>query len=64
MQILIHWLAGQIDPKRRWTEKEFSEWLSQFNDDFATLRRYLVESGYMARDEGIYWRTPENDPVF
>jgi hypothetical protein len=62
-QILIRWVAGQIDPSRRWTEKEFSEWLSQFNKDYAFLRRYLVDSGYMAREKGIYWRTPESDPV-
>lgn len=63
IQILIRWVAGQIDPNRRWTEREFSEWLSELNDDYATLRRYLVDSGYMARDKGIYWRTPENDPA-
>ncbi len=61
-QIVIRWLAGQIDPARRWTEREFSEWLSRFNEDYAVLRRYLVDSGYMARENGIYWRTPENDP--
>ena len=62
-QILIRWLARQIDPKRRWTEREFSEWLSQFNEDYAFLRRYLVDNHYMARENGIYWRTPESDPV-
>lgn len=61
--IIIHWLAQQIDPERRWTEKEFSEWLKQYHEDFAALRRYLVESGYMIREKGIYWRTPENDPT-
>lgn len=61
-QILIRWLAPQIDPERRWTEKEFSEWLKQFNEDYATLRRYLVDGGYMTRENGIYWRTPENGP--
>lgn len=62
-QILIRWLARQIDPARRWTEREFSEWLSQFNEDYAFLRRYLVDNHYMARENGIYWRTPESDPV-
>jgi hypothetical protein len=62
-QILIRWLAGQVDLERRWTEREFNEWLSKFNEDYATLRRYLVDAGYMARENGIYWRTPENDPV-
>lgn len=63
IRIIVGWIAGQIDPSRRWTEKEFSQWLAQFNEDYATLRRYLVELGYMARENGIYWRTPENDPV-
>lgn len=63
-QIVIRWLAGQIAPDRRWTEKEFSEWLAQFNEDYATLRRYLVDSGYMTRENGIYWRTPEKNPAF
>lgn len=57
-QVVLRWLADQIDPDRRWTEREFSEWLSQFNEDYAFLRRYLVDNGYMTREKGIYWRTP------
>ncbi len=60
-QVVIRWLAGQIDPERRWTESAFSQWLAQFNEDYATLRRYLVEGGYMARENGIYWRTAASD---
>jgi DNA-binding HxlR family transcriptional regulator len=62
-QILIRWLAGQIERDHRWTEKEFNALLKQYNEDFATLRRYLVDAGYVARENGVYWRTPENDPV-
>lgn len=62
-QILIRWLAGQIETGRRWTEKEFNTLLKAYNEDFATLRRYVVDAGYVARENGIYWRTPENDPV-
>ena len=60
-QVIVRWLAGQIDPERRWTEREFNQWLAQFNEDYATLRRYLVDGGYMARENGIYWRT-SNQP--
>lgn len=56
-QVIVRWLAEQIDPERRWTEREFNQWLAQFNEDYATLRRYLVDGGYMARENGIYWRT-------
>jgi len=60
-QVVVRWLAEQIDPERRWTEREFNQWLAQFNEDYATLRRYLVDGGYMARENGIYWRT-SNQP--
>ncbi len=56
-QVVVRWLAEQIDPERRWPEREFNQWLAQFNEDYATLRRYLVDGGYMARENGIYWRT-------
>jgi len=36
--------------------------LKAYNEDFATLRRYLVDAGYVARESGVYWRTPENEP--
>lgn len=60
-QVLVRWVAEQIDPDRRWTEKEFSEWLAQFNEDYAFLRRYLVDYGYMAREKGVYWRVREGE---
>ncbi len=60
-QVVVRWLADQIDPERRWTEREFNQWLAQFNEDYATLRRYLVDGGYMTRENGIYWRT-SNQP--
>lgn len=59
-QVVIRWLADQVPADQRWTEREFSEWLTQYNDDFATLRRYLVDSGYMAREKGVYWKTSKD----
>jgi hypothetical protein len=60
-QIVIRWLAEQLDAQKRWPEREFNQLLVQYNEDFATLRRYLVESGYVARENGIYWRTAKRD---
>ncbi len=59
-RVLIRWLAQQIDPDQKWTEPEFNEWLAQYNDDVAFMRRYLVTLGYMSREDGIYRRTPES----
>lgn len=32
------------------TEKEINAFLKQYYDDFAILRRYLVDYGYLTRD--------------
>ena len=31
--------------------------LAAFFADYAALRRYLVDEGFLARAEGAYWRT-------
>lgn len=58
--IILRWLADRFELDRRYTEKEISEMLRAYNEDFATLRRSLVDFGFMTREQGIYWRTPDN----
>lgn len=41
----------------RYPEKEVNAMLRAFHDDYAALRRYLVEDGFLARDHNVYWRT-------
>ncbi len=43
----------------RYTEKEVNAKLSAYYLDTASLRRYMVDNRYLAREKGIYWR-PEN----
>jgi hypothetical protein len=31
--------------------------LRSFHDDVAALRRYLVDSGFLSREDGVYWRS-------
>ena len=31
--------------------------LKRFHPDAAALRRYLVDEGFMCREQGEYWRT-------
>jgi hypothetical protein len=48
-------LARLFEPGRRYTEKEVNELISQHYDDFATLRRYLVDHDLVRRERSIYW---------
>jgi hypothetical protein len=47
----------------RYTEKQINALLTEVHPDYATLRRSLVEYGFMRRERGggDYWLTPENE---
>ena len=53
--VLDH-LAQEFEPGRTYPEPEVNEILERYHDDYAALRRYLVEEGFMAREAGVYWR--------
>jgi hypothetical protein len=56
---VLAWAADRvIVPGERVVEAEINERLSAIVDDFATLRRYLVDAGLLRRDaDGRgYWR--------
>ena len=55
-QIILHWLIGQFEYSRTYTEKEVNDILLQYHPDYATLRREFIGARYMARDHGNYWR--------
>jgi hypothetical protein len=54
--VLDH-LAQQFEPGRTYTEAEVSATLQAFYDDYAALRRYLVDEGFLTREANVYWRT-------
>jgi predicted transcriptional regulator len=58
-EAILRYLAEQFEWDRRYTEKEVNEILSRTHEDFASLRRYLVDSLRLARDHEIYWRVDE-----
>ena len=55
-QVILSWLADKFDRDRKYAEKELNEIIQQYNPDYATLRRYMVEERLMDRANGLYWR--------
>lgn len=55
--ILLQYIASMFEARRRYTEKEVNEILSAIFDDYVTIRRYLIEYGFMdrLRDGAEYW---------
>ena len=52
--IVLHRLLERFAPDRAYPEAQVNEMLREAHDDVATLRRELVDSGFMVRDRGIY----------
>ena len=55
--VILRQLARLFEPGRHYTEKEINVVLKEKFDDFVTLRRYLIEYGFMDRlpDGSQYW---------
>ena len=58
-QVILRYLASLFKPGRRYPEREVNAILQDVYPDAASLRRYLVDSGFLARDHGVYWRTED-----
>jgi len=54
--IVLNYVAELFAFDRRYTEKEVNKQLKALHEDFATLRRELVDFHFMERDKGVYWR--------
>jgi hypothetical protein len=65
--VVLDHLAGLFEPGRRYPEPEVNELLGRYHPDYAMLRRYLVDDGFLDRTDEpapsgsrsvkVYWRT-------
>lgn len=55
--VILSKIAEQFEQARQYSEKEVNELLGRIFDDYVTLRRYLIEYGFMQRtkDCSKYW---------
>ena len=58
-QVVLRWLVEHFEMGVKYPEAEMNKRLTNFNPDYAALRRYLVEEGLMQRANGIYWRVEQ-----
>jgi hypothetical protein len=55
--VVLERLALEFEPGVRYSERDVNETLRRFHDDHASLRRFLVDEGFLTRERGEYWRT-------
>ena len=52
--VVLQHLLTRFDPNRDYSERDVSDILKVAHEDFATLRRELVDYGFMTRAGGVY----------
>ncbi|HUL86403.1 MAG TPA: DUF2087 domain-containing protein [Actinomycetota bacterium] len=56
-RIVLERVALEFEPGRRYDEKEVNVVIGRFFNDYASLRRSLVDERFLDRDHGVYWRS-------
>ena len=56
-------LAGRFEPDQLYDEREVNALLADDAPDPATLRRLLVDHGYLGRRNGTYWLERPSPPA-
>ena len=56
-RVILEHLAQEFEPGQRYPERSVNTILARFHPDTAALRRYLVDDGFLDRDQGEYWRS-------
>lgn len=59
--VLRHLAETTFERKRKYPEKEVNQRLGVRHPDAASLRRYLVDEGFMTRKSGVYRLRPRSD---
>lgn len=62
--VVLRWLATLFEPERTYSEVEVNETIKKaYERDYVTLRRHLVDYGYLRRERGggQYWLAPEEN---
>jgi hypothetical protein len=54
--IVLDRLAQEFDVGARYSERQVNAILRRFHEDVASLRRFLVDEGFLDRAAGTYWR--------
>jgi hypothetical protein len=55
--VVLDHLSQRFEPGQTYPEVEVNDILRRFHPDYAALRRYLVENGFLTRENNVYWRS-------
>jgi len=56
---ILQYLLPEFESEKRYQEKEVNQILERFHEDYAQLRRDMIDTGLMKRENGIYWKVEQ-----
>lgn len=64
LMVVLNWLSLAFEQDVTYTEAQVNEIIAKYHADFATLRRNLVDYGFLRRERAgtKYWVVPEDEP--
>ncbi|WP_456276782.1 DUF2087 domain-containing protein [Bacillus sp. AK128] len=57
--IILEWLVGKLEKGKKYQEIEINQFIKQFHEDFATIRREFIMHQFMYREESVYELNPK-----
>lgn len=55
--VILDLIVQDFEPGRKYTEDEVSAIAARWDDDYAAIRRWLVDEELLTREAGTYWRS-------
>lgn len=55
--LVLDQVAQSFEPGETYREKDVNAILKRVYPDYAALRRYLVDEGFLSRADNVYWRS-------
>ena len=55
-RVVLDFLSQQFEPGQAYPERDVNMKLGLYHQDYAALRRYLVDEEFLERRDGFYWR--------
>jgi DNA-binding HxlR family transcriptional regulator len=56
--IILEYLVGKLEKEKQYQERELNQFIKQFHDDFATIRREFIMHQFMYREDSVYELNP------
>jgi len=56
--IVLEHIVSHLESGRKYAEKEINEFIKQYHEDFATMRREFIMHQFMYREDGVYELNP------